>query len=47
MGNVPSIPAPIPIPVPIPVNDGKKNYRKFREWGGKQTEKIINDYLIL
>ena len=49
MGNIPSTPAPqpVPIPIPIPINSGKKSYRKFKEWGGKQAEKVINEYLIL
>lgn len=47
MGNIPSappVPQPVPVPVPIPV---KKNYKSFKDWNGKRTEKIINEYMIL
>ena len=50
MGNVPSappVPQPVPVPVPIPVKKSKKNYKSFRDWGGKHAEKIINEYLII
>ncbi len=43
MGNIPSSP-PVPRPVPIPV---KKNFRKFRDWDEKRTEKIMNEYLLI
>jgi len=48
MGNIPSTPPqPRPIPVPIPVNSIKKDFRKFRDFGAKHADKIINEYLIL
>lgn len=49
MGNIPSMPqpVPVPVPVPIPVNSAKRDFRRFKDFGGKQAEKIINEYLIL
>ena len=48
MGNIPSAPpVPVRVPVPIPVQSVKKDFKKFKNWSGKQTEKIINEYLIL
>lgn len=49
MGNIPSTPQPkpVPVPVPIPVNSVKKDFRRFKDFSGKQVEKIINEYLIL
>lgn len=47
MGNIPSTQAE-PIPVPVkPVYSKKKDYRTFNKWNGTDTERIINDYLLL
>ena len=47
MGNIPSTPQPKPVPVPIPINSVKKNFHRFKDFGAKHAEKIINEYLIL
>lgn len=47
MGNIPSVPQPQPVPIPVPVNGVKKSYRKFKDFGRKRTEKILNEFLLV